>query len=114
MPGEAPEELTNDAALGGRLHLLQPRRGHRFGHDGILLAAATPARDGDRIADLGAGVGAAGLALASRVPGVRVTLVEIDARLAASEEAFARRRARGLAARRGVAGRRRRRTCRPR
>jgi tRNA1(Val) A37 N6-methylase TrmN6 len=83
MPGEAAEELTDDAALGGRLRLLQPRRGHRFGHDGILLAAATPARDGDRVADLGAGIGAAGLALASRVPGARVTLVEIDAGLAA-------------------------------
>ena len=83
MPGKPAEDLTDDAALGGRLHLLQPRRGHRFGHDAILLAAATPARSGDRVADLGAGVGAAGLALASRVPGARVTLVEIDARLAA-------------------------------
>jgi tRNA1(Val) A37 N6-methylase TrmN6 len=83
MPGEPAEQLTDDAALGGRLSLLQPRRGHRFGHDAILLAAATPARSGDRVADLGAGVGAAGLALASRVPGARITLVEIDAGLAA-------------------------------
>jgi tRNA1(Val) A37 N6-methylase TrmN6 len=81
MPAEP--DLTDDAALGGRLRLLQPRRGHRFGHDAILLAAATPARAGDRIADLGAGVGTAGLALAARVDGARVTLVEIDARLAA-------------------------------
>jgi tRNA1(Val) A37 N6-methylase TrmN6 len=97
MPGEPAEHLTDDAALGGRLHLLQPRRGHRFGHDGILLAAATPARDGDRVADLGAGVGAAGLALACRVPGVRVTLVEIDEGLAAL--------ARENAVRNGLAGR---------
>jgi tRNA1(Val) A37 N6-methylase TrmN6 len=83
MPGEPAEQLTDDAALGGRLRLLQPRRGHRFGHDAILLAAATPAQSSDRVADLGAGVGAAGLALASRVPGARVTLVEIDAGLAA-------------------------------
>ncbi len=83
MPGEPAEQLTDDAALGGRLRLLQPRRGHRFGHDAILLAAATPARSGDRVADLGAGIGAAGIALASRVPGARVTLVEIDERLAA-------------------------------
>jgi tRNA1(Val) A37 N6-methylase TrmN6 len=81
MPAEP--DLTDDLALGGRLRLLQPRRGHRFGHDAILLAAATPARAGDRVADLGAGVGTAGLALAARVDGVRVTLVEIDARLAA-------------------------------
>jgi tRNA1(Val) A37 N6-methylase TrmN6 len=81
MPAEP--DLTDDAALGGRLRLLQPRRGHRFGHDAILLAAATPARTGDRVADLGAGVGTAGLALAARVDGARVTLVEIDAQLAA-------------------------------
>jgi tRNA1(Val) A37 N6-methylase TrmN6 len=81
MPAEPG--LSDDAALGGRLRLLQPRRGHRFGHDAILLAAATPARAGDRIADLGAGVGTAGLALAARVDGARVTLVEIDRHLAA-------------------------------
>jgi tRNA1(Val) A37 N6-methylase TrmN6 len=78
-----PSDLTDDAVLGGRLRLWQPRRGHRFGHDGILLAAATPDRNGDRAVDLGAGVGAAGLALAARVPGLRVTLVEINAELAA-------------------------------
>jgi tRNA1(Val) A37 N6-methylase TrmN6 len=44
----------------------------------MLLAAATPARPGDRVTDLGAGVGAAGLALAARVIGLNVTLVEID------------------------------------
>jgi tRNA1(Val) A37 N6-methylase TrmN6 len=82
MRGEGPDDLTDDAALGGRLHLLQPRRGHRFGHDGILLAAATPARDGDRVGDLGAGVGTAGLALAIRVPRARVTLIEIYQHLA--------------------------------
>jgi tRNA1(Val) A37 N6-methylase TrmN6 len=82
MPGEE-RDVTDDAALGGRLRLLQPRTGHRFGHDAILLAAATPARAGGRAADLGAGVGAAGLALAARVPGVRVTLVEINPGLAA-------------------------------
>jgi tRNA1(Val) A37 N6-methylase TrmN6 len=75
-------DVTDDAALGGRLRLLQPRTGHRFGHDAILLAAATPARDGDRAADLGAGVGTAGLALAARAPGVRVSLIEIDPSLA--------------------------------
>jgi tRNA1(Val) A37 N6-methylase TrmN6 len=76
-------ELTEDAVLGGRLRLRQPRRGHRVGHDAILLAAACPAQAGDGVVDLGAGVGAAGLALAARIPGTTVTLVEVDARLAA-------------------------------
>jgi tRNA1(Val) A37 N6-methylase TrmN6 len=77
------EELTDDAVLGGRLRLKQKRRGHRVGHDAILLAAATGARNGDRAVDLGAGVGAAGLALAVRVSAASVTLVEVDLELAA-------------------------------
>ncbi|MFL4980329.1 MAG: tRNA1(Val) (adenine(37)-N6)-methyltransferase [Xanthobacteraceae bacterium] len=75
--------ITDDAVLGGRLRLKQPRRGHRVGHDAILLAAATAAEPGERIVDLGAGVGAAGLALAMRVPGITMTLVEIEPELAA-------------------------------
>jgi tRNA1(Val) A37 N6-methylase TrmN6 len=92
MRAEPPyRDLTDDGALSGRLRLLQPRRGHRFGHDAILLAAATPARDGDVAAELGAGVGAAGLALALRVPGARVRLVELDLGLAALAAENARR-----------------------
>src|SRR4051794_34624309 len=75
-------DVTDDAILGGRLRLKQPRRGHRVGHDAVLLAAAVSARSGDLAIDLGAGVGSAGLSLAVRVPGVRVVLVERDAKLA--------------------------------
>ncbi|MEA2887730.1 MAG: hypothetical protein QOD11_2090 [Bradyrhizobium sp.] len=75
-------ELTEDAFLGGRLRLRQPKSGHRAGHDAMLLAAATAARAGDRVVDFGAGVGAAGLALAARVPGIALVLVEIDEVLA--------------------------------
>jgi len=74
--------LTDDAVLGGRLRLLQPATGHRVGHDAILLAASTAAHAGEIAVDLGAGVGAAGLALARRVPGVSVRLVELDPELA--------------------------------
>jgi tRNA1(Val) A37 N6-methylase TrmN6 len=77
-----PGEFTEDAFLGGRLRLRQPRSGHRAGHDAMLLAAATPARSGDRVVDFGAGVGAAGLAVARRVAGIELVLVEIDAGLA--------------------------------
>ena len=48
----------------------------------MLLAAATPARPGQRVVDFGAGVGAAGLAVARRVSGIELVLVEIDAALA--------------------------------
>lgn len=87
------EDVTQDAFLGGRLLLRQLKSGHRAGHDAMLLAAATSARHGDRVVDLGAGVGAAGLALAKRVAGIDVVLdlvlVEIDAQLAALARANA-------------------------
>jgi tRNA1(Val) A37 N6-methylase TrmN6 len=75
-------EYTDDAFLGGQLRLRQPKSGHRAGHDAMLLAAATAARPGDRVVEFGAGVGAAGLALAKRVAQIRLALVEIDAGLA--------------------------------
>src|ERR1700690_1700133 len=74
--------FTEDAFLGGKLRLRQPKTGHRAGHDAMLLAAATPACPGDRVVDLGAGVGAAGLAVAKRVAGIELVLVEIDNGLA--------------------------------
>jgi tRNA1(Val) A37 N6-methylase TrmN6 len=74
--------LTDDAILGGKLRLLQPQRGHRFGHDAVLLAAAVPARPGEQAIEFGAGVGAAGLALLARVPKLRLTMVEIEPALA--------------------------------
>ncbi len=79
----AAGSTSEDALLGGKLVLRQPVRGHRFGHDAVLLAAATPARAGEHAIELGAGVGAAGLALARRVDGLAVTLVEVDPNLAA-------------------------------
>ncbi|MFB9264878.1 tRNA1(Val) (adenine(37)-N6)-methyltransferase [Bradyrhizobium erythrophlei] len=78
----SPAAVTEDGFLGGQLRLRQPRSGHRAGHDAILLAAATPACAGDRVVDFGAGVGAAGLAVARRVAGLDLALVEIDATLA--------------------------------
>src|ERR1700730_14497704 len=79
---ERSGETTEDAFLGGQLRLRQPKSGHRAGHDAMLLAAAAPARSGDRVVDFGAGVGAAGFALARRVAGVELVLVEIDEALA--------------------------------
>jgi tRNA1(Val) A37 N6-methylase TrmN6 len=72
-------ETSDDAVLGGRLKLLQPKSGHRAGHDAILLAAAAP--KSVLALDLGAGVGTAGLALLARKAASQVTLVEIDREL---------------------------------
>jgi tRNA1(Val) A37 N6-methylase TrmN6 len=79
---ELSGQFTEDAFLGGKLRLRQLKSGHRAGHDAMLLAAATSAQPGDRVVDLGAGVGAAGLALAKRVAGIELVLVEIDGTLA--------------------------------
>lgn len=68
--------LTHDAFLGGQLHLWQPRDGYRAGVDPVLLAASVPARAGDRVLELGCGVGAAILCLGARVPGLSLTGVE--------------------------------------
>lgn len=81
MPADTPA-LTDNAILNGRLRLLQPKRGHRFGHDAILLAAAVPAAANEHAIEFGSGVGAAGLALLARIGGARLTLIEIDPALA--------------------------------
>jgi len=82
MGGERAD-VTEDAVLGGRLILRQPRKGHRVGHDAILLAAACSVRPRERLIELGAGVGAAGLAVAHRVDALALTMIEIDPVLAA-------------------------------
>jgi tRNA1(Val) A37 N6-methylase TrmN6 len=88
--------LTEDRWLGGRLVLLQPKRGHRVGTDTALLVAAVGSPEG-RIVDVGAGVGAVGLALAQRNPLASVDLVEINPELARLAESNAARN--GLQAR---------------
>ncbi|MBF0130440.1 MAG: methyltransferase [Alphaproteobacteria bacterium] len=72
------DETTEDALLGGRIRLRQPLHGYRAAIDPVLLAAAVPLRDGDLVADVGLGTGAAALCLAARMPGVRVVGLEIQ------------------------------------
>jgi tRNA1(Val) A37 N6-methylase TrmN6 len=92
---EVAFETTSDAWFGGCLQLRQPLKGHRVGSDAALLAAAAPRAE--RIIDVGAGVGAVGLALLRRFESAEADLVEIDADLArlAAENAIAN----GLASR---------------
>jgi hypothetical protein len=78
----AGAELTEDAFLGGRLRLRQPAAGYRAAIDPVLLAAAVPAAAGNTVADLGCGVATAGLCLLARVPGARVSGLELQAPLA--------------------------------
>lgn len=71
-------ELTRDAFLGGKVFLLQPKRGYRAGVDPVLLSATVVAKPGDRVLDLGCGVGAAALCLGARIPDLILTGVELQ------------------------------------
>jgi tRNA1(Val) A37 N6-methylase TrmN6 len=73
---------TEDALLGGRVRLLQPRRGYRVAVDAVLLAASVDAKSGERVLDLGAGVGAVGLCLAARIEGCSIVGIELQRTLA--------------------------------
>jgi len=75
-------ETTDDRLLGGRVHLVQPAKGHRAGTDAVLLAAAAPAKAGDRVLDIGAATGAVGLMVAARVKDLRLGFLERDPELA--------------------------------
>jgi tRNA1(Val) A37 N6-methylase TrmN6 len=77
---ESPDPQP-DQLLGGRVRLYQPESGYRVAIDPVLLAAATPAVAG-RVLDVGAGVGAAALCYAVRVPGAQVTGLELQPELA--------------------------------
>jgi len=91
------EATTDDALLGGRVWLRQPRDGYRAAVDPVLLAAAVAARPGERLLELGCGAGAVFVCLTARLPGLAVVAVERDPVMAAL--------ARGNAAGNGVAAR---------
>ena len=71
-------ETTDGALLGGRLRFRQPAAGYRSAIDPVFLAAAVPAKPGDRVFELGLGAGAAALCLLARVPGCTVAGAEPD------------------------------------
>jgi tRNA1(Val) A37 N6-methylase TrmN6 len=70
-----PDEIH---VLGKRVRLLQPLRGFRTSLDSVMLAAACLAKDGERILDLGCGVGGAGLCVLTRIPDTKLTGIDIQ------------------------------------
>ncbi|MGE0659325.1 MAG: tRNA1(Val) (adenine(37)-N6)-methyltransferase [Reyranellaceae bacterium] len=73
--------ITEDRLLDGRVRLLQPATGYRVALDTLVLAASVEAEAGEAILDVGAGVGAAALCLAVRVPGTRIVGIEMQREL---------------------------------
>jgi tRNA1(Val) A37 N6-methylase TrmN6 len=76
-PAAAPG-YSEDMLLGGRVRLRQPTGGFRVAIDSVLLAAAVPAGTGDMVLDIGCGVGAAALCLATRTAGCRVVGIDMQ------------------------------------
>ena len=65
--------------LNKRLKLLHSEKGFKTSMDSVLLAASCPTKAKDHILDMGCGVGGAGFCVLSRVDGVNLTGVEIQA-----------------------------------
>ena len=64
--------------LNGRVRLIQPADGYRAGMDAALLAAAVPAKPGERVLEAGCGVGGVLTQIAARQPGAVLTGIERD------------------------------------
>lgn len=79
---------TVDAFHRGDFFVVQPKKGgHRAGMDAMMLASSVPSTFAGRLADFGAGAGAAGLAVASRCRSAHALLVELTPEMAAFAEA---------------------------
>jgi tRNA1(Val) A37 N6-methylase TrmN6 len=74
-------DATQDYLLDRRIRYAQPADIYRTGIEPVMLAAAVPAKPGQRVLELGTGAGAGLLCLATRVPGVSGLGVEIQAEL---------------------------------
>ncbi|MDD5712322.1 MAG: tRNA1(Val) (adenine(37)-N6)-methyltransferase [Smithellaceae bacterium] len=75
------EDETVDDLLGGRLKIIQKRRGYRFSLDALLLAHFVRLRKKDRVIDLGTGSGVIALILAERSDYPRIVGVDIQGEL---------------------------------
>ena len=64
--------------LDKKVRLLQPEKGFRTSLDSVMAAAACPVKSGQRVLDMGCGVGAVSFCILQRVPGAEVTGVDIQ------------------------------------
>ncbi|HVY98135.1 MAG TPA: methyltransferase [Dongiaceae bacterium] len=71
-----PADAAADTLLGGKVKIAQPADGYRVAVDAVLLAAAIEAEAGERVLDLGCGVGSVSLCLAWRRP--QIGIVGLD------------------------------------
>jgi len=95
--GDESVAVSADSVLGGRVRLSQPEAGFRAAIDPVLLAATVAAGPGERVLDVGCGVGTAALCVAARLADVCVVGIDLQRDLVALAAANAR--ANGLSAR---------------
>lgn len=69
---------TQDFLLNGKVSIRQSSEGYRAAIDPVFLAAATPAKSGDKVLDVGVGTGAASLCLMSRIDDLDVYGVDVQ------------------------------------
>ena len=75
-------ETTAGTLLGGKVSYLQPAAGYRTGIEPVILAAAVPVRQGERVLEAGSGAGGGLLCLGARVPDIAAMGVELDPAMA--------------------------------
>jgi tRNA1Val (adenine37-N6)-methyltransferase len=73
---------TLDPILGGALSVVQPRDGHRFSVDSILLARFATIRSRDRVLELGAGCGVISMVITAIARPRETIALEIQPRMA--------------------------------
>lgn len=70
--------LSSGTLMAGKILYSQFLKGNRTGLEPVLMAAAVPARPGQRVAEIGCGAGAGLLCLTHRIPELSVWGIELD------------------------------------
>jgi tRNA1Val (adenine37-N6)-methyltransferase len=78
----ATEGETLDSILGGRLKLVQPRKGYRFSVEAVLLGRFVRPGRGNRVLELGAGCGVISIIIAALFKPREIVALEIQPGLA--------------------------------
>ena len=74
-PDETLDEIQD-------VRIIQPKKGHRFTTDSILLARLSTPKKHAKVLELGTGCGIVSIILARRIPSLRITAVEIQEEMA--------------------------------
>ena len=69
--------ITENSFLDGKLSLFQPIKGFRAGLDSVLLAASVNAQSGEKVLEIGSGIGTVLFCLMNRISGLEATGIEI-------------------------------------